>query len=108
METNFSLLYEMMTAISMEEAIQSRSPGTIEIDGAHNDTISLLERSSHDPPLEPEEDITPDEDRAGAPLYEGELPAVGDRWSPENMEGWMIGRLSRRIHSACISGPSVL
>ena len=103
--SNYSLLHQMMASINdMEAVAQVQSPGLIEIDGAD----VLEERLIHDPALQPEEEIPTDDERADAPVFSGELPVADEHGSLENMAGCMIGRLSRRIDSACISGSSSL
>ena len=100
---NYSLLHQMMASITDSEAVaRFQSPNMNDIESVD----AVEERLLNDPSLQPEEEIATDEERAEAPVFPGGLPSADEHGSPENMAGWMIKRLSRRIWNACINGYS--
>ena len=102
---NYSLLHQMMTAISnMEEVAQVQGSSNFEID----DMDVVLSDLNNDPELQPGAPIATDEELDVGPLFEGDIPAADEPMSPESIAGWMMRRLSRRIYTAVVSGSKSL
>ena len=102
---NYSLLHQMMSAISnMEEVARVQVANYLETDT----TTVLVSHMNADPELQPEQELPPEDELVDAPMYEGHIPESHEQMSPESIAGWMVKRLSRRIYSACVSGSNAL
>ena len=103
--TNYSLLHQMMASIvQMEEVAKMQVTDTFAID----DMETIVHGLDNDPALHANAGMPTDDELDSSLLWQGDIPEPSAYMSPENIAGWMVKRLSRRIYSAILSGSQAL
>ena len=103
--TNYSLLNQMMASIvQMEEVAKMQVTDTFAID----DMETIVHGLDNDPALHANAGMPTDDELDSSLLWQGDIPEPSAHMSPENIAGWMVKRLSRRIYSAILSGSQAL